>query len=249
MLSLSDRSTMQSQSIAQFQIQKMRASAPVDSEDALAVEEPMEIRLGFTQDGKRVAKSISITMRTPGNDFDLAVGFLFTESIVTDPLQVASVRHCGRPVSPTKLQNVVRVELTPDVVIDFKRLERHFYTSSSCGVCGKTSLEALELGGNPSPLADALTVSPDTIHHLPATLRAAQEVFEQTGGLAWAPPSSILQDGSCACVKTWDGTTPSTNSSVLSFATAAPNYPRASSSSAGGQALSLCKKHSPLESP
>ena len=174
---------MQSQSTLQVKIQKVSAQCIADTEDALAVEEPMEIRLGFTQEGKRTSRSISITMRTPGEDFDLAAGFLFTEGIVAGRDQIASIRHCGRPTGETGLRNVVRVELTPEVEIDFKRLERHFYTSSSCGVCGKTSLEALEIVGCPTPIQDDLTVSPHVVHRLPAALREAQAVFAQTGGL------------------------------------------------------------------
>jgi FdhD protein len=171
------------QSVAQFQIQRIRSASAFDSEDALAVEEPLEIRLGYSLDGKRVSRSVSITMRTPGDDLDLAAGFLFTESIIQCREQIASIRHCGRPVGELKLQNVVRVELTPEVEIDLGRLQRHFYTSSSCGVCGKTSLEALELVGDPAPLNDLLRVPVEIIHRLPTALRAAQSVFDRTGGL------------------------------------------------------------------
>jgi len=174
---------MQGQSVSQVEIQKFRGTVLCPAEDVLAVEEPLEIRLGFTQDGARLHRSVSITMRTPGDDLDLAAGFLFTESIICSRDQIASIRHCGRPVGETKLQNVVRVDLSPEVAIDFSRIERHFYTSSSCGVCGKSSLEALDLAGNPSPLVDDFRVRPETIHRLPAALREAQAVFDQTGGL------------------------------------------------------------------
>jgi FdhD protein len=174
---------MPSQSTRQVKIQKVSALCVTDAEDALAVEEPMEIRLGFTQEGKRVSRSLSITMRTPGEDFDLAAGFLFSEGIIAGRDQIRMLRHCGRPVSETGLHNVVRVELTPEVEIDFKRLERHFYTSSSCGVCGKTSLEALETVGCPTPIQDNITIPPHIVHRLPAALREAQAVFAQTGGL------------------------------------------------------------------
>lgn len=174
---------MPSQNTQQVKICKVSALCNAEGEDTLAVEEPMEIRLGFTREGKRESRSVSITMRTPGDDFDLAAGFLFTEGIIAGREQIATIRHCGPLVGEAKLRNVVRVELTPDVEIDFKRIERNFYTTSSCGVCGKTSLEALEFVGCPAPLTDSLTVTPEVVHRLPAALREAQAVFAQTGGL------------------------------------------------------------------
>lgn len=151
--------------------------------DALAVEEPLEIRLGFIEAKKATHKSISITMRTPGDDFELAAGFLFTEGIIKSTDQISRIGHCGRPRKDSNLRNTVRVDLRSDVEIDFKRLERHFYTSSSCGVCGKTSIEALRTGvcslaENTSP-----TFAAETIHCLPEVLRSRQNVFDRTGGL------------------------------------------------------------------
>jgi FdhD protein len=156
---------------------------PVFESDTLAVEEPLEIRLGYTENGKKSHKSISITMRTPGGDFDLAAGFLFTEGIIKSADQINKIRHCGVHGKDSNLQNTVRVELRSDVKIDFKRLERHFYTSSSCGVCGKTSIEALETGARKLKKSGKILFSPETIHHLPETLRKAQNVFDCTGGL------------------------------------------------------------------
>src|SRR5262245_25703018 len=106
--------------------------------DLLAVEEPLEVRLGHDVDGRRVHAAVSITMRTPGHDHELAVGFLYTEGIVVAREQVAGVRACG-------LGNVVRVDLATGLGVDLSRLERHFYTSSSCGVCGKASLAAVRV--------------------------------------------------------------------------------------------------------
>ena len=107
-------------------------------EDLLAVEEPLEIQLGYERKGWRIHKSVSITMRTPGADTELAAGFLFTEGIVTDAAQIDAI-HCEEA-------NVARVELRDGVPVDLRRLERHFYTTSSCGVCGKASIAALDLG-------------------------------------------------------------------------------------------------------
>ncbi len=154
-----------------------------ERQDALAVEEPLEIRLGFIEDGKAKHKSISITMRTPGDDFELAAGFLCTEGIIKSPDQIKQIKHCGVPAKKSVHNNTVRVDLRPDVVIDFKKLERHFYTTSSCGVCGKTSIEALQTGVGELESRGDISFSPETIHRLPETLRSFQNVFDRTGGL------------------------------------------------------------------
>ncbi len=151
--------------------------------DLLAVEEPLEIRVGYLSEGRRIHKSISITMRTPGHDFELAAGFLFTEGIITSAAQIEGIRHCGKPAPGTELRNTVRVDLKPGVTVDLKRLERHFYTSSSCGVCGKTSIEALQMNACPVLPPGNPVVAAAIIHQLPETLRAVQTVFDCTGGL------------------------------------------------------------------
>lgn len=146
-------------------------------EDLLAVEEPLEIQLGYERKGWRVHKSVSITMRTPGADRELAAGFLFTEGILTDAAQVEEIR-----VSDDD-ENVVRVELRAGVAVDLRRLERHFYTASSCGVCGKASIAALNLNNRQPRPAAGPVFDAATIHGVPAALRATQAVFDQTGGL------------------------------------------------------------------
>lgn len=155
-----------------------------DESDALAVEEPLEIRLGFfDENGRRAHKSISITMRTPGDDFEFAAGFLFTEGIINSVDQIRQIKHCGIPAKNGVSNNTVRVDLRADVKIDFKKLERHFYTTSSCGVCGKTSLEALQTGACALPERANPIFARETIHRLPESLRARQNVFDCTGGL------------------------------------------------------------------
>jgi FdhD protein len=144
--------------------------------DELAVEEPLEIRLACDQGGRRVRRGISVTMRTPGHDGELAVGFLFTEGILEAPEQVAAVEDWGPG-------NVVRVELKPGIEVDLARLERHFYTASSCGVCGKASLDAVCVAPRAAPIAGRPLIESEVIHHLPESLRAAQGVFDRTGGL------------------------------------------------------------------
>jgi FdhD protein len=142
--------------------------------DMLAVEEPLEIRVDCN--GGRRPIAVSVTMRTPGHDPELAVGFLFTEGILSAREQVANVHACGAG-------NVVCVQLQPGLAVDLKRLERHFYTSSSCGVCGKASLDAVRVFARHRPVEGQPVVNAEVIGQLPATLRAAQTVFDHTGGL------------------------------------------------------------------
>lgn len=163
--------------------------------DRVAVEEPLEIQLVHAGSHGRAAKSISITMRTPGHDHDLAVGFLYGESIIASGDDVAAVSHVG-PASDEGLRNSVRVELAEGVAVDLERLERHFYTTSSCGVCGKTSLDALYATGRASLADNTTEFSRPVIVGIPAKLREAQAVFESTGGLhaaaAFTPQGEIV---------------------------------------------------------
>lgn len=169
-------------SVKRLQIQRFGAGAGA-CDDVVATEEPLEIRLAYSHpDGRRAQQSISITMRTPGNDGELAAGFLLTEGIIASADQVDAIGPCGPPAA-NGLINVVRVDLAADVEVDLARLERHFYTSSSCGVCGKASLEAVAVQGRYDLHEVALRVSPEVLGTLPETLRARQSVFERTGGL------------------------------------------------------------------
>jgi FdhD protein len=168
--------------------------------DVLAVEEPLEIQLCYgTADARRI-KSISVTMRTPGHDFELAAGFLMTEGVVSDSADISEIFYAsGRPNSadspPQDLnksddlilpyqpeRNVVRVELVPDVSVSLANLERNFYTTSSCGICGKASLLALRTVC-PARSANVFRVAANVLYSLPEKLRAVQNVFERTGGL------------------------------------------------------------------
>lgn len=151
------------------------------ADDVLAAEEPLEIRLVHHAGGKAVERSLSITMRTPGHDLELATGFLLTEGVITSADQLAGLKACGPVVDG--LRNTVKAELKPGVSVDAVRLERHFYTTSSCGVCGKSSLEALRVTDRPPLPAHTPALTPALIHTLPDRLREAQAVFEATGGL------------------------------------------------------------------
>ncbi len=151
--------------------------------DRVAVEEPLEIRLGYSTPNGRAVKSVSITMRTPGNDDELAAGFLRTEGILESAGDIKAIEPCGKPAPESGLRNTVRVELGAAIEVDLERLSRHFYTTSSCGVCGKASLDALRVAGVDAPPADRPRFSEAVITSMPRALRAAQATFEETGGL------------------------------------------------------------------
>ncbi|HMS41953.1 MAG TPA: formate dehydrogenase accessory sulfurtransferase FdhD [Pyrinomonadaceae bacterium] len=165
-----------------FQIRRVNSDVISELEiDLLAVEEPLEIRVGFKENNNFTHKAISITMRTPDADIELAAGFLFTEGILQSKNQIKSIKHCGK--FPNN-QNTIRVDLAENVVIDFQKMARNFYTTSSCGVCGKSSLEALQIAGaKPISQKNLPNVSAEIIHRLPETLKKFQTVFAETGGL------------------------------------------------------------------
>ncbi|MBW4683150.1 MAG: formate dehydrogenase accessory sulfurtransferase FdhD [Microcoleus vaginatus WJT46-NPBG5] len=147
--------------------------------DRLATEEPLEIRLIVA--GMR--RTIAITMRTPGNDFELAAGFLYSEGVINSRQDIHRMTHCTDPgVDIENHDNIVNVELAGNVCPDLVSLERHFYTTSACGVCGKTSLEALRLQRSPV-ITEGPAVSTEIFYSLPEKLRNAQRVFATTGGL------------------------------------------------------------------
>ena len=164
-----------------------RGTAREGTRDLLAAEEPLEIRLHAEVDGEKVRRPISVTMRTPGDDFALAVGFLFSEGIVRDGADVAEVAVCGH--DPTG--NTVRVKLRPGTPVDLARLQRNFYTTSSCGVCGKASIDAIRATARWAIPAGTPVIDAALVRALPARLRAAQPLFERTGGLH----ASALFDG------------------------------------------------------
>jgi FdhD protein len=144
--------------------------------DTVVVEEPLELRVNGTP--------LAVTMRTPGSDIELAQGFLLTEAIIAGRSDIASIRYCAsRDASGANTYNVLAVELAPGVALPEMSIERNFYTTSSCGVCGKASLDAIRQRTRHSPSADPIRVGADAIVGLPGRLRAAQKVFAATGGL------------------------------------------------------------------
>lgn len=145
--------------------------------DQLATEEPLEIRLVSPQ------KTVAVTMRTPGADFELTAGFLYSEGVVSRREDIDRISYCVDPdVDGEQRYNIVNVKLKEGLSPDLQPLERHFFTTSACGVCGKASLEALRLRGCPVIL-EGPEVSAEVIYSLPEQLRAAQRVFSTTGGL------------------------------------------------------------------
>lgn len=174
------------------QIVKVAANQSTVIADTLAVEEPLEIKLAYGPANNRTVKSISVTMRTPGNDTELAIGFLLTEGVLRDAYDVERITETAR-VSETAdesdtddelsyARNSILVELSPDVEISLKTLERNFYTTSSCGICGKASLLALRSVCPPRG-PNTFDIAADVLLGLPDRLRMAQGNFQQTGGL------------------------------------------------------------------
>ena len=150
-------------------------------EDTLATEEPLEIRLGSP--GAKAPVPLAVTMRTPGADFELAAGFLFNEGVVSSREQVHMIGYCtDRSVGEQQRYNIVNVGLSGPVPADLPALERHFVTSSACGVCGKATLEALRARGYGRAGAGPV-LSPEVLGALPGKLRQAQRLFDSTGGL------------------------------------------------------------------
>jgi FdhD protein len=185
-----------SRALHQVTIEKVSGLNSSQTQDTLAVEEPLEIQLAYGAPGARSVKSISVTMRTPGHDFDLAAGFLMTEGVVRDPNDIDQIVYAAGSISeipaadnasqsslpyqPTK--NVVRVELAPDVVVSLANLERNFYTTSSCGICGKASLLALQTVCPPRR-ENTFRIGAEVLYKLPDRLREAQSLFNRTGGI------------------------------------------------------------------
>jgi len=151
-------------------------------EDLVVVEEPLEIRLGYGIEAQREQVSLSVTMRTPGDDEHLSLGFLYGEGIISSSSQIASVNYCNNTVEEDGGENIMRVEILPEIEFKPENFTRNFYTTSSCGVCGKASIEHIRK--NCSVIKnDGLFVSSAIISKLPETLESVQSVFKHTGGL------------------------------------------------------------------
>ena len=151
-------------------------------DDLVAVEAPLEIRLAFGPAAQRRSKSLAITMRTPGHDAELAIGFLLSENVIQTASQIEKIAHVGPAPEHGTHGNTLMVDLDPSVEFSVDQLQRHFYMTSSCGVCGKASIEAVMAQGF-QPVATTIKLTAGTIANLPQSLRTQQTVFEATGGL------------------------------------------------------------------
>ena len=149
-----------------------RGEEPRRELDALAREEPLEIRVR--------GQSVAVTMRTPGHDAELAAGFLLTEGLVTRRVDIVEIAHCQQGEA-AQLGNTLNVFLAPSVVVDFEQLTRHVFASSSCGLCGKATIESVHQ--HFPPVSSTIRIAPEVLLKLPQKLASQQATFDQTGGL------------------------------------------------------------------
>ena len=163
-------------------IEKISSAGREEVEDVLAKEEPLEIRLAYFKGNEVLQKALSVTMRTPGHDVDLALGFLLSEGIIEQKSDIVKAEYLPHK-SKLSRENRLLVGLSKSVDFDLKKLERHFYTSSSCGVCGKASIEAVEAECDLQLTHNQSFINKNIIGSLPEILRDSQELFEQTGGI------------------------------------------------------------------
>ena len=164
--------------VASMSVRRFQSGNFITKADSIAREEPLEIRLAISPDINSTRQSISVTMRTPGDDFELAVGFLFTETIIQDPDCIESISYGdGEEV------NIAEIVLRPGAYFDASRLSRNFYTTSSCGVCGKTSLDLVKVQLGEAHPDNNVKVSPDVVSSLPDRMREVQSIYQHTGGL------------------------------------------------------------------
>ena len=170
-----------SRTTARVPLTRYRGGGGERARDVVSLEEPMEIRV--RPHGAEAATPIAVTMRTPGHDFELVAGFLVTEGILGGWEDLLELSYCRSKTGP-QLYNIVEARLRPGVSVDFARLSRNVFTSSSCGVCGKGSLEALDMAGcRPLPTEGTIRLTPEVLASLPEALRSGQSDFERTGGI------------------------------------------------------------------
>jgi FdhD protein len=169
--------------VAAVEVDVVADGAMTRRRDLVAVEEPLEIRLLHGPPERRVEQGLAVTMRSPGDDVALALGFLFGEGVIRAIDDVTSVDLDGPPDPGSGPRNVVRVELAPSVDVDAELLTRHVYTTSSCGVCGKASLDAVRVQVPDRGGRDTFAIEHATLGRLPERLRRQQAAFARTGGL------------------------------------------------------------------
>jgi FdhD protein len=173
---------MAASSITHLPITRINRSISTETFDALAIEEPLEIRIEYGPANMRQVKNISVTMRTPGNDEELAAGFLFTEGIIKKSGDILANSYSFIACAENK-ENVIQISLAYDVEPNLPNAERNFYTTSSCGVCGKGSINAIRTVSAFNSEQDDNMINAEVIYQLPRTLTGHQKVFADTGGL------------------------------------------------------------------
>ena len=159
--------------ITRLPIQKIAGDSLQVTSDPVAIEEPLEIRIQYGPAGRRQEQSLSITMRTPGNDEELTLGWLYTEGII---------QSAGNATPINSTPDTITIALPEGQIPDLSRSQRHSFTSSSCGVCGKTSLDSLQTN-IPRTAGNHFSIPASLLYHLPALLRENQDIFDATGGL------------------------------------------------------------------
>ena len=167
--------------VATLTIDVVRPGAVQPDTDQVTVEEPLEIRLCHGPDAEELV--LSVTMRTPGQDRELALGFLVGEGVIRKPGDVVDVRHCDAPKTADGMNNILRVVLAPGVRFDLDMLAHNFFTSSGCGLCGKISISAVSVQIPEDMPPVTIRVGEESMRSLPARLRGMQTQFARTGGL------------------------------------------------------------------
>ncbi|SKB61101.1 FdhD protein [Soonwooa buanensis] len=174
---------LENNSVQKIEIIKVKGQSAFNFTDDIAVEEPLEIRVSYHTNGDKNTKNISVTMRTPGNDAELAAGFLFTEGIISSNNQIQNVGHQQAECSRNQ-ENIIIADLIEDFIPKLANTDRNFYTTSSCGVCGKGSIESIR---TVSPFQNITrtqqNISVETLYSLPEKLRSFQSNFSSTGGI------------------------------------------------------------------
>lgn len=168
--------------VQSFDITRYNSGSMDKTPDLTAVEEPLEIRLGFGPEHRRREERLAVTMRTPGNDKNLVKGFLFTEGIINCSSDITSIKYCQQ-VKPEEAGNVIKVELAADSPVDPALWQRNFYTSSSCGVCGKASIDAVHTRTCFVVNPQGPEVKAGVIPGLPDSMQGEQTLFKHTGGI------------------------------------------------------------------
>ena len=168
---------------SKYKVLKYLSNNFEDVEDLVSIEEPLEISLKYKEKNKWIEQTLSITMRTPGNDDDLVRGFLFNEQIVKSINDIDSIESYGDKVGQYKIQNKILATLNNSENVNISKIKRDFLTNSSCGVCGKSSLDALEIIKSTKTNASEPKISKDVIIQSPNILREGQSEFSKTGGI------------------------------------------------------------------